>query len=173
MEALARRTSVPPIATRKWPFYNRKSSYFRGNFPLSLHFQRIIRKEIGIFIAICSMKSIIFVQHFHKQMHLLVHFGLNSVAVWTEFSRILDWIRSHFGLNSVAFWRRATGGLNLRTQLRHSYIPRIVSENIRISIQIDEFCTKNDQIYLLKWWFLHKRPGVYWEPMHPRRRKVL
>ena len=42
----------------KWPFFNTKSSFSRGDSPLSLHFQQNIQNIFGIVIAISSTSLI-------------------------------------------------------------------------------------------------------------------
>ena len=44
---------IPPIA-KEMSICNAKSSFFRGNPPLSLHFQLRIPKIVGVYIAIRS-----------------------------------------------------------------------------------------------------------------------
>ena len=49
--ALAEKRRVYLELQNKWPFFSRKSSLFRGNSPLSLHFQQKVQRQV-IYIAI-------------------------------------------------------------------------------------------------------------------------
>ena len=55
----AERCRVPaiwPVFKAIWPFVNTKSSFFRGNSPLSLHFQSKLQGIVGIYTAIRSTR---------------------------------------------------------------------------------------------------------------------